>query len=99
MGTPAPNPCKDWLSDKGWADACCLDGLDRNFRGLMDSLADRPDQWREVLDTAEPHTSSLPHPFNDMLNSFQKLLVLRCLAQDKLIPAIQVECPAADAVT
>ncbi len=38
-----------------------------------------------MYDSFEPHKENLPEPWNDDLNNFQKLLILRCLRPDKVL--------------
>ena len=46
-------------------------------------------EWKLVFDAVDPHKMPIPGPFASLLTGFQKLLVLRCLRPDKVIPAIQ----------
>merc|ERR1711959_745404 len=44
--------------------------------------------WRSYFDCVEPHVQTLPDKWNDCLNSFQKLCVLRCLRVDKVTDGV-----------
>jgi dynein heavy chain len=91
MDNPHPNPAPEWLSDQAWSHLCELDTLAEPFNGLRDSLTSSPSEWRAIYDTTKPpHEQPLPGGYSDKLDSFQRLLVLRCILPDKLIPAIQV---------
>jgi dynein heavy chain len=74
----------------GWNDVCELDGLEPAFAGLAEALAQSPSEWREALyDSACPHEAGLPGGGAFEPSPFQRLLLLRCLTPDKLVPAIQ----------
>jgi len=45
--------------------------------------------WKKYYDSVEPQNEKLPGNWNDKLRSFQKMIVLRCLRPDKVVPAIQ----------
>lgn len=46
------------------------------------------DEFKNYYDSKTPHTEPLPGEWNEKLNQFQKLIVLRGLRPDKIIPAI-----------
>lgn len=50
--------------------------------------AEHLDEWRVLFDSSSPHTEPLPPEFQARLGSFQRLLLLRALRQDKLTQAI-----------
>ncbi|KAG2501733.1 hypothetical protein HYH03_000233 [Edaphochlamys debaryana] len=84
---PRPNPAPEWLVERGWREICRLDKLP-TFMGLADSFAADPDAWRPLYDAAEPHRTMMPGLYNS-LDAFRKLLIVRCVRPDKVIPAVQ----------
>lgn len=42
-------------------------------------------EWKGYYNSAKPHLEPLPEPWNDKLTSFEKLIVLRCLRNDKVV--------------
>ncbi len=46
-------------------------------------------KFQEIFDSATPHKVTFPSPYNYQLNPFQRLLVMRSLRPDKLVPAMQ----------
>lgn len=44
--------------------------------------------WKVVFDHMEPHTLQFPKPYEKLL-PFQRMLVLRCIRPDKVVPAGQ----------
>ena len=52
-------------------------------------LYTRPDVWRAYATHKTPYATPLPAPFHASLNSFQKLLVLRALREEKTVFAVR----------
>jgi dynein heavy chain len=82
-----PNPCPDWLSDKGWAELQRLSLL-KQFAGPPMSLADafKAEQadWKALYDSSEAHDHPLPKQWEGKVSPFDKLMVLRCIRPDKV---------------
>jgi len=89
--TVPPNPTK-WIPDNSWP------GMYRQFHG-MDSLPKlkgiekhiltKPDDFKEIYDVVEAHEQPLPEPWESSLDEFEKMIVLKAIRPDKLVPAIQ----------
>ena len=58
------------------------------MQGLPDSLAVNNVSWRKIYDSLEPDHAPLPEPWRSDLSSVQKIVALRMLRPDKLIPAL-----------
>ncbi|KAJ3214893.1 Dynein heavy chain 1, axonemal [Dinochytrium kinnereticum] len=82
------NPASDWLSQRSWAEVLALSTLP-NFSNFELDFVDFIDSYRVVFDSQNPHREKLPGRWNDGLNSFQKILVLRCLRADRVTSSIQ----------
>jgi dynein heavy chain len=74
-----------WLLDRNWDELCRLDSDLPHFRGIREHFVHYIDKWKEVADSKEPHLAILPEPYNEKLNQFQKILIMRCLRPDKII--------------
>jgi dynein heavy chain len=48
-----------------------------------------PEQWKVLFDSPQPQDEKLPEPFESSLNRFQKIIVIKSIRPDKVIPAIQ----------
>jgi dynein heavy chain len=87
-----PNPCPDWLSDKAWAELQRLSLL-KQFAGPPMSLSDafKAEQadWKAVYDSSDAQDHPLPKQWEAKCSPFDKLMVLRCIRPDKVIPGIQ----------
>jgi len=79
-----------WMSEKSWAEMFLLDKVGKDFEGIFAQLTENEEAWKELFDAVEPEKYPLPGKYNDTLSAFQKLLVIRCMRPDKLIPAIQI---------
>ncbi|EFJ27757.1 hypothetical protein SELMODRAFT_94851 [Selaginella moellendorffii] len=75
-----------WLSDKAWGELYRLSQKEA-FSGLDADIIQQADKWRVIFDSPEPHMEPLPLPWNIELDSFQKMVVLRCIRPDKLVLA------------
>ena len=54
----------------------------------MNEIKINSDKWKVIFDHKEPHTLNFPEPF-DKVQGIGKLVLLRCIRYDKIIPAIQ----------
>eukprot|EP01044_Picomonas_judraskeda_P020531 COSAG03_NODE_4593_length_1497_cov_22.661028_1_plen_498_part_11 len=82
------NPCSGWLGSSKWDEICRLGDLEA-FEGLNTGFAAQADAWKHIYDSAVPHEEKLPGNW-ESLSRFQKLLILRCIRIDKVIPAVQL---------
>ncbi|XP_076302983.1 dynein axonemal heavy chain 7 [Lasioglossum baleicum] len=87
IDNPHANPTT-WLPTKQWNQLCNLDEVD-GFTGIRRNFTDNAEQWKNLFDSKEPQNSPIPSPYAN-LNSFERLLVLRCIRPDKIVPAIQI---------
>ncbi|KAG8227082.1 hypothetical protein J437_LFUL007419 [Ladona fulva] len=87
LDNPHPNPA-EWLPKKSWDELCRLSNLN-NFKGLKQDFCDNIRAWKQYYDKTQPQHEELPGPWKSSLSSFQKLIILRCLRPDKVVPAVQ----------
>ena len=59
------------------------------YKNIHSHVTQNLAKWKAFYDAVSPHTMELPEPYNTSLHMFQKMLVLRCLRPDKLVPAVQ----------
>ncbi|KAJ3313775.1 Dynein heavy chain 7, axonemal [Boothiomyces sp. JEL0838] len=83
--TSAPNPEPTLISEKSWSELAKLSNLP-SFKGFIDEF--RVADWRNLLETPELNDKPFPGRWAN-LNDFQKLLVIRSLRNEKIIPAVQ----------
>ncbi|XP_029937135.1 dynein heavy chain 7, axonemal [Myripristis murdjan] len=87
LDNPHSNPFT-WLPKKSWDEFCRLDQMER-FKGLRHDMVRRKNEWKVVYDSPSPHQTPFPVGWQDKLGQFQKMLVIRCLRPDKIIPMVQ----------
>lgn len=87
---PYPNPDPTWLSDKSWSEvtrARLLKGLDE----LQNSFETNISGWKKFYDLANPQDKPFPVPYDNLHDeSMERLVILRCVRPDKLVPAIRM---------
>ncbi|CAG0901217.1 unnamed protein product, partial [Cyprideis torosa] len=82
-----PNPASKWLSEKSWNEICRLADF-TGFDGLAIHFGVHLTEWRDWYDASEPQDTPLPQPWEKRLTQFQKMLLLRCLRPDKVVPLV-----------
>ncbi|XP_054472107.1 dynein axonemal heavy chain 1 [Anoplopoma fimbria] len=82
------NPAVTWLSERAWQDILGLSALD-NFSNLAENFTEHLQGFKRIFDSNQPHREPLPGEWDTELDSFQKLLVLRCLRADCLVQGLQ----------
>uniref|UniRef100_A0AAQ5X8M4 Dynein axonemal heavy chain 12 n=1 Tax=Amphiprion ocellaris TaxID=80972 RepID=A0AAQ5X8M4_AMPOC len=75
------NPDPSWLQDKSWDEICRANELP-GLQGI--NLGD----FKPIYDSKEPCNVALPAPWCEKLNDLQKMIIVRCLRPDKIVPAV-----------
>ncbi len=70
-----------------WGEICRLSDL-KGFNKFYATIHEHLDEYKLIYDSQEPHSVSLPSAVKNKFNVFEKLLILRTIRPDKLIPAI-----------
>jgi dynein heavy chain len=84
----AENPAPDWISDRMWMDISMLPILPK-YATIQKEFKDDLDGWKKIFDSTEPHKEPFPGKWDTYFDSFQKLLVVKCLRYDKLPDMMQ----------
>ncbi|XP_073944942.1 dynein heavy chain 3, axonemal isoform X2 [Choristoneura fumiferana] len=87
LENPYENPAPSWLSDKAWSEIVRCSNLN-GLRGFKEHFERNVASWKALYDEAAPHECTFPAPFQD-IKGIPKLIMLRCIRPDKLIPLVQ----------
>lgn len=82
----------NWIAENTWADVYKqffkMEELEA-LVGIKDYFMTNSDLFKPLFDSTSPHEEPIPGDWNDKLNNFQKIIILKALRPDKLINAIQ----------
>nr|XP_046251760.1 dynein axonemal heavy chain 12 isoform X2 [Scatophagus argus] len=81
------NPDPSWLQDKSWDEICRASELS-GLQGMKEAFLKSPGDFKPIYDSKEPCNTPLPTPWCERLNELQKMIVVRCLRPDKIVPAV-----------
>ncbi|XP_051799543.1 dynein axonemal heavy chain 2 isoform X2 [Acanthochromis polyacanthus] len=77
------NPCTSWLADSCWDNITELNKLPK-FHGIVESFEEHSHLWKRWFTSSEPENASLPGDWQRNCDEFQKMLIVRCLRQDRV---------------
>ncbi|CAH8498270.1 unnamed protein product [Heterobilharzia americana] len=77
------NPCSIWLTEQCWDNITELDKL-ASFHGIVTSFEQYSRDWNLWYTAAEPENSPLPGEWDNTLNEFQRMLIVRSLRPDRV---------------
>uniref|UniRef100_A0A3B4UUS5 Dynein axonemal heavy chain 12 n=1 Tax=Seriola dumerili TaxID=41447 RepID=A0A3B4UUS5_SERDU len=81
------NPDPSWLQDKSWDEICRASELP-GLQGIKEAFIKSPADFKPIYDSKEPCDILLPTPWCEQLNDLQKIIIVRCLRPDKIVPAV-----------
>lgn len=91
VDSPKPNPCAHWLLEKSWTTICELSSKIDTYKGLDTDIEEHPLEWETLYNSKVPHLPEeepWPGKWNNF-DYFRKILILRILRLDSVIPAFQ----------
>ncbi|KAJ9446655.1 Dynein-1-beta heavy chain [Diplonema papillatum] len=84
-----PKPDAPWVTDQMWQDVAFISMSLPGFKGFSDGFVKNLDHYRNYFMCPAPHREPQAGEWEESLNRFQKLIVLRCLRPDKMIQGVQ----------
>ncbi|XP_076020504.1 dynein axonemal heavy chain 3-like [Genypterus blacodes] len=87
LDNPYENPAPAWLSAKSWSEIVRSSDLP-NLGGFSEHVRSNIADWKRVYDSGKPHKEKLPDKWGDLVG-MPRMVVIRCLRPDKLVPAVQ----------
>ena len=84
-----PNPEPSWITNQTWRDIMFVSMTLPNFHNFHKSISTETDHYRNYFMCQAPHREALAGEWDENLNRFQKLLVLRCIRPDKMMQGVQ----------
>lgn len=86
----APQPeGLSWMKEKAWIDINSLQQFGGEFEGLIASMSIDSEIWNGIYDCENPVNEKFPEKLEENLNDFQKILIMRSLRYEKIVPMIQ----------
>jgi dynein heavy chain len=88
---PKDNPT-EWLDDLVWGDVWKqLVGMSKlpTLAGFDQFFLDNQAEFQRIFDSPKPEDEPIPGEWNDKLDYFQKMIVIKAIRQDKVPFAIQ----------
>jgi dynein heavy chain, axonemal len=56
---------------------------------LKQSLEEKETEWKDWCDSPEPETTLMPAPYDEKLDDFKSLLVLKIIRPDRVVNGIK----------
>ncbi|RUS80966.1 hypothetical protein EGW08_011286 [Elysia chlorotica] len=78
----------EWLPIKSWDELCRVNDMPA-FKGIQQQFPEEAKYWKQIYDSLEPQHHKMPPGWQEKLNHFQRLVILRVFRPDKVIPAVQ----------
>ncbi|BFZ13509.1 hypothetical protein BsWGS_16546 [Bradybaena similaris] len=81
---PKPPQCK-WVPQITWLNLTELSKL-HQFSGIMEQVERGDKMWKQWFDKEAPEEEIIPDGYNNSLDVFRRLLLVRCWCPDRILP-------------
>lgn len=87
--TMKTKPPFNWLTYNSWHECLFLsENFPEKFQNLCIDIQENHDEWKQWIECEQPENSLLPKPYENLLDNFEQLMLLRCFCQHRIIFAI-----------
>mmetsp|Transcript_30720 Transcript_30720/g.59916 ORF Transcript_30720/g.59916 Transcript_30720/m.59916 type:complete len:4305 (+) Transcript_30720:116-13030(+) len=77
-----------WLPDPAWGLVTRVSKVSEVFAGFDEDFLANQREWRAYYECADPLSTPFPGKWDKELSTFSKLLIVRCLRPEKMLPYI-----------
>jgi dynein heavy chain len=85
---PLDNPSTELIPVMGWNLLEVLQTNIPHFEGICQAFVEDFEAWRTYIEDPDPHRAPLPGDWEEKLDNFEKMLLLKCFREEKLMFAI-----------
>lgn len=79
-----------WLTNDAWNHCLFLTkNFPEKFQNLLINIKENSLEWKQWIESNQPEKEFLPKLFENFLDDFEKLMLLRCFCSNRIIFAIQ----------
>lgn len=82
------NPDKNMITVLNWDLAYFIDQNFENFKGLCSSIKTKLTSWKEYSLCADPLKEKLPEEWNEKLDPFEKMIIIKIFRPEKILFAV-----------
>ncbi|CAF1548071.1 unnamed protein product [Rotaria magnacalcarata] len=87
--TMKTKPTFNWLTNDAWHHCLQLSKMfPEHFQNLLIHIQEYHHDWKQWIECDEPENYLFPNLYNELLNDFERLMLLRCFCQNRIIFAI-----------
>lgn len=87
LGEKLPDCPAPWLEEKSWGEMTRMDKLPA-FKGFLNDFSSHVDEFYKLYESPNPQDFEIPGGWNEKLTPFNRMIVIRCIRPDKVIPCI-----------
>lgn len=77
-----------WMKEQAWIDINSLEQFGGEFQGIVKSMSQSAVVWNRIYQCENPIIEPFPEPYQTQLSKFSKMMVMRSLRFEKIVPMI-----------